>query len=111
MVICKETTNGLQTYIGKNSKENFEIIDQSDPGDIWFHLADGVSSAHAILRIRKDSPKELDIYEAAFFLKESMNKTKNLKTVKIEYIDIKYVKKTKTLGTVKLIKKPMIIKI
>jgi predicted ribosome quality control (RQC) complex YloA/Tae2 family protein len=35
--------------IGKSAKENWKLIDDSMPNDIWFHL-DDVPSSHVILK-------------------------------------------------------------
>jgi hypothetical protein len=35
--------------VGQNKHDNWELMDDADPGDIWFH-ANGSSSAHVILQ-------------------------------------------------------------
>jgi hypothetical protein len=42
--------DGIQytIVIGQNRHENWRLLDDSDPRDVWFH-ANGASSAHAIL--------------------------------------------------------------
>lgn len=35
--------------VGENAQSNWELIDNSGPGDIWFHL-DGIPSGHVVLR-------------------------------------------------------------
>ena len=37
-------------YIGKNDKDNFDVIDIGKPNDIWFHSNEG-SSCHVIAKI------------------------------------------------------------
>ena len=39
--------------IGENSKDNFVIIDNSLPTDLWFHI-EGCSSCHVIASIPQD---------------------------------------------------------
>ena len=39
--------------IGSNSKDNFDIIDQSLKTDIWFHI-EGVSSCHVVASMPQD---------------------------------------------------------
>ena len=46
------------TYlIGKNAQDNFDIIDQSNENDIWFH-AENISSCHVILKINENYDKK-----------------------------------------------------
>jgi len=40
----------VQFSIGQNAEDNFTIIDNSEPNDIWFHLADD-SSSHVVAQI------------------------------------------------------------
>ena len=43
---------GTQTYdiyVGTNAKENWDLIDKSEPDDLWFHVED-LPSAHVFVR-------------------------------------------------------------
>lgn len=82
--------------LGKNAKENFELIDDADPNDWWFHLADE-PSGHCIVDAEVID-KSMIIY-AANLVKDN-SKLKNNKKVKVVFTQIKNIKKTKTLGTV-----------
>ena len=41
-------------YCGKDAKSNDELLDESDPDDIWFHVANH-SSGHVILKNEEKS--------------------------------------------------------
>ena len=94
MLIIKN--NDIVYRLGRNAKENFDLIDDADPNDWWFHLSDH-PSGHCLI----DSEiidKSMIIF-AANLVKE-YSKQKNNKNVKIIYTQIKNITKTKTLGQV-----------
>lgn len=93
--------------LGESAKENHQLIDYADQNDWWFHL-DNFPSGHCIV----DSV-ELNhqlINYAANIVKEN-SKYRNLKNIKIVYLQVKNIKKTKNPGEVKLLKKGNLIKI
>lgn len=54
LIIKLNTLNGeiekeYSILIGENAKENTELIKESDPDDLWFHLST-ISSPHIILK-------------------------------------------------------------
>ena len=80
--------------IGQNAKENWKIIDDCEPDDIWFHLQK-IPSCHLICELKRDLTKD-EIYYLATLCKNNTNKCKNFKNVKVDYTFIKNVKKDKT---------------
>jgi predicted ribosome quality control (RQC) complex YloA/Tae2 family protein len=82
--------------IGKNCKDNFDLIDLADPEDLWFHLRD-FPSAHGFLD--KDYITKENIRLVAGMIK-AKSKQKNEKNIVVEYLPVKFVKKTKLTGTV-----------
>lgn len=95
--------SNIQFYIGKNSKNNEEIIDLSKDDDIWFHIKD-MPSCHVIAIISDNiSKKELKyIIKKGAFLCKYHSKYINLKPLDIVYTKIKYVTKTDKEGTVNI---------
>ena len=90
------------TYrLGKNAKENFELIDNADKEDWWFHL-DGFPSGHCV--IDSDVIDNQMKIIAGTLVKEN-SKQKNYKNVKIVFTQIKHVVKMKQVGSVLLTKK------
>jgi predicted ribosome quality control (RQC) complex YloA/Tae2 family protein len=93
--------------IGKNCKDNFDLIDSADPDDLWFHLRD-YPSAHGFLG--KDFITKENIRLVAEMIK-GKSKQKNEKNIVVEYLPVKFVKKTKLTGTVTLEGTPTFIRV
>ena len=84
-------------YIGKNAKGNVEIIQKSHPESLWFHF-ENISSSHIILESKGDDINKRYITEVACKLyKTKKNVPKNENAI---YTKVKYIKLTKTPGTV-----------
>jgi len=102
--------NDIKYKLGRNAKENFELIDEAielNENFWWFHLEDH-PSGHCIVHT-ESMVKTIALFAAA--LVKSHSKLKDQKKVKIIYTQIKWVKKNKTMGEVTLLNKPQIIKI
>jgi predicted ribosome quality control (RQC) complex YloA/Tae2 family protein len=89
--------------IGKNAKENWNLIDNSELFDLWFHL-DDCPSAHVV--ISQDIKINYDIFYsnqiillASEYCKAN-SKIKNKGKNKIIYTEIKNLKKGKEIGSV-----------
>ena len=95
----------INLRLGENAKENHLLIDYADMNDWWFHL-DGFPSGHCIVECN-ELTKDLCLY-AGQLVKEH-SKYRNHKKLKVIYLQIKNIKKTKNPGEVKLLKKPEII--
>jgi predicted ribosome quality control (RQC) complex YloA/Tae2 family protein len=94
--------------LGRNAQENFQLIDEANKINSdywWFHLED-YPSGHCIVHT-KDLDKSVLIFAGS--LVKSHSKLKNQKKVKIIYVQIKYIRKTKTVGEVILNQKPNVI--
>jgi predicted ribosome quality control (RQC) complex YloA/Tae2 family protein len=102
-VVYLENIDTEVTYlIGKNSADNFKVIDMSDQNDIWFHSKDE-SSCHVVAKITEDFTKKelLTIYKrGALLCKENTFKLKSLSNVPIIYTEIKNIEKTNQIGAV-----------
>ena len=101
------TLNNINFRLGQNAKENHLLIDYADVNDWWFHL-DSFPSGHCIVEC-DELTNDLCLY-AGQLIKEH-SKYKNYKKLKVIYLQIKNVKKTKNPGEVTLLKKPNIIMI
>ena len=95
--------NNIIYKLGRNAKENFKLIDEAtlmNDNYWWFHMKD-IPSGHCI--IYSDVIDKQMIINAAIIVKQ-YSKLKDTKSkVKIVYTQIKYIKKTKTIGQVLLI--------
>lgn len=106
--------------IGKNAKNNFEIIDESDPNDIWFHLKE-VSSCHVIACLKNiqyttrddelpnfydidfdtlDKKEKQQIITQGALLCKQYSKLKTAKNVDVIYTKIHDIQKTDVPGSV-----------
>ena len=89
-------------YIGKSQEENFAVIDNGDPDDLWFH-AKNISSCHVVCEIPDDiDKKELRyiVTAGALLCKTNTNKLKTMSNVEITYTQIKNITKTRVPGCV-----------
>jgi len=98
-------------YVGKNAKENFDILDMSKDTDLWFHAKD-LPSCHVIAvipdGIDKKTMKTI-IKKGGMLCKQNTNKLVSEKNLKIIYAKVSDVKKTEILGTVNVINKNELI--
>ena len=94
----------IDFYIGENAQDNFDIIDQSEPDDLWFHL-NGEASCHVVASISKE---EIERKEKGYIIRKGaelckrFSKQKSQKNVPIVYTRIKDVKKTEISGQVQI---------
>ena len=90
--------------VGTSAQDNFDIIDISDPDDIWFHVKDE-SSCHVIAKM-PDVGEKIDkkmrrlIIKQGALLCKMESKYKSAKNLEIIYTKVKNVKKTATVGSV-----------
>jgi len=82
--------------LGRNATENFQLIDDADKDDWWFHL-DGHPSGHVVV---DSSILDEKIKVFAGQLVKDNSKMKNNKNIKIVFTQIKNIVKTKIIGTV-----------
>jgi predicted ribosome quality control (RQC) complex YloA/Tae2 family protein len=88
--------------LGKNATENWQLIDDADLEDWWFHV-DGLPSGHCIVET-KILTDEMIQYGSKLVIENC--KAKLLNKVTIIYIQVKSLKKTKTVGEVMLLDNP-----
>ena len=89
-------------YIGRNSQENFDIIDQADCDDLWFHLND-LPSCHVVASIPsnvKDKKLINKIIKQGAVLCKKYSKYSSTKNLNIVFTKIKNISKTNIIGTV-----------
>jgi len=96
----------IEFYVGENAQDNFDIIDTSQPDDIWFHISN-ISSCHVVAKIppnHKLNKKQLHkiIIQGAELCKQN-SRMKSQTDVSVTYTKIKNVNKTHIIGSVMLI--------
>ena len=93
----------IEFKVGQNAHENFNIIDKSNPDDIWFHISQ-VSSCHVIATIpseKKYDKKQLKkiAVQGAVICKQN-SKYNSDQAVHVMYTKVQNVEKTCTIGSV-----------
>jgi predicted ribosome quality control (RQC) complex YloA/Tae2 family protein len=90
--------------IGQNKNDNFDIIDNANSTDIWFHV-EGIPSCHVILKTydRISSIPRQVIKRCAYLCKIN-SKAKILNKCDISYTTIDNVTKTNIIGQVQVTK-------
>ena len=95
--------DSINFKIGQDAQDNFDIIDSSNPNDIWFHLY-GESSCHVIAsinpEIKLDKKQKRQIITQGALLCKQNSRHKSAKNVNIIYTEIKNIEKTEIVGTV-----------
>lgn len=95
--------NNITFYIGQNAQENFQIIDESNPNDLWFHIH-GNPSCHVVASIsEKFNKKQLHkIAVQGGLLCKQHSKYKCSTNVNIVYCKMGFVRKTNIIGQVEI---------
>ena len=115
--------------IGRNARDNFNLIDESDKDDLWFHI-NNKPSCHVIVRLQNirfttqdnDLPNYYDIHfdtldnkqkqqiikQGALICKQ-FSKFKSEKNIEVVYTKIENVVKTEIIGSVLTSKSKIII--
>ena len=93
------------TYvIGQNAAENFQIIDDSQSNDLWFHVAD-FPSCHVVAKIN-DIMASINRKDIKYIIKQGAvlckqySKYNSVKNLDINYTEISNVQKTTVIGSV-----------
>ncbi len=89
--------------IGRNSRENWTIIENSNENDIWFHLND-YPSPHIVLKYNEFIPENIILECCNLCKKYSKYKNFPAKYLKVVYTKINNLKKGSDIGSVILIK-------
>lgn len=89
--------SGHRMIVGKNDKANDELTFKiADPDDLWFHISD-VPGPHVVLQWTGNGANKVDIaFAAQLAVQYSKASGKN----RVDYCQVKDLKRTKTLGQV-----------
>lgn len=98
-------THGSKEYeisIGKNKEENWQLIDASNPDDVWFHV-DNQPSCHVILKNDnqvklRDIPRQ--VLKRAAYLCKINSAAKTQSKCDVIYTPISQITKTSIVGQV-----------
>lgn len=92
--------------VGTDAQDNFDIIDESEPTDMWFHISK-CSSCHVIAKMPQDikvdkKQKQQIIKQGALICKHN-SKYKSARSVDVIYTLLSNITKTDILGQVEVI--------
>ena len=99
----KTTISNYNYFVGRSAKENWQLLDNAESFDIWFHL-DSQSSPYVILEIRDNNEIPYEALLEGARLCKQYSKAKSDKSVKVIYCPVENLKKGKNLGQVILSK-------
>ena len=86
--------------IGENKNENWQIIDESAKNDIWFHI-ENFPSCHVIFSAKDGYiVSKKDIKYIANICKIHTKKCSFLKNTRVNYTEIKNIRKGHEIGSV-----------
>jgi predicted ribosome quality control (RQC) complex YloA/Tae2 family protein len=91
--------------IGKNARENWNILDSSEKFDIWFHVENS-SSPYVILEVKDNNPISHEIIIECAKLCKNNSKCKNTKNTPVIYCEVSNLSKGINLGSVILKESP-----
>ena len=95
----------IKIKYGKNAKENWDLIENASPNDLWFHI-DDYPSTHVILEYNESDNVNIEAYinECVELCIEKTPKIKSyipkLNKVKVIYTKVENIKKGKSVGEV-----------
>ena len=90
---------GYTIQIGKNKKENDQMITDASENDYWLHLSD-YPSAHGFILNPLETKIPRKVLKRACVLMKQHSKYKSEKRLSIDITQIKYISKTKIVGLV-----------
>lgn len=99
--------SGNKLVIGSNAQENWNLLDSSNVGDLWFHLSD-LPSCYVILQGNNFTKQDINL--AAQHCKLN-TKYRDFKTLYVDCLPIQYLRKGTKVGQVILKKKANKIKL
>jgi predicted ribosome quality control (RQC) complex YloA/Tae2 family protein len=89
-----------EIFIGRNKKENWDLIDASNETDIWFHVAN-VPSCHIFLKTEEPISKiPRQVIKRCACLCKSYSSSASIKNCEIIYTTIANIKKGEHVGEV-----------
>ncbi len=95
----------IKIKYGKNAKENWTLIENASPDDLWFHI-DDYPSTHVILEYHESDKINIEDYIDEC-IKLCVEKTPKIKSyvpkinkVKVIYTKVENIKKGKSVGEV-----------
>ena len=112
-------TDSCVYFVGRNARDNWDLLDRSEPHDLFVHAAD-TSSCYVIAVSRSRDPEDEgcfdqdDVRYACELCKShtsSLEKSKSTSATNLLYTQVGNVQKGRVVGQVRLLKKPDIMRV
>lgn len=100
----RDSEKQYRVRIGRNAGENDKIIQEASQNDVWFHLA-AFPSCHLIISCSLNALTPSLRNQCAQLVKNN-TKYRDVPNLRVNFIEIKYVKRTEIPGRVILKKTP-----
>lgn len=97
-MIVEEFQN-YELRLGKNKKENDQLITDASDNDYWVHISN-YPSGHCIIANPENIKIDKKILKRACCLVKQHSKCSSIKKLKFDITQIKYIEKTRILGQV-----------
>jgi predicted ribosome quality control (RQC) complex YloA/Tae2 family protein len=91
--------NNLNIKVGTSAKENWNILSESKPYHLFFHLS-SFPSCFVILECNEDTIISNDVLQECANICKSNTKYRNMKNIKVDYTHCENVIKEKNVGEV-----------
>ena len=91
--------NNFTVRIGQSAKDNWNLLDTSEPHFYFFHLS-SFPSCFVIIDYCKDDEISSEIIKQCAFLCKNNTKYKNLKNINVDYTRCDNIKKEDEIGTI-----------
>ena len=88
----KVVYGGYTILIGRNNRQNDELVRNSSPNDVWLHTRE-IPGAHVVIKAQGEVPRE--VLEFAASLAAGYSRARNSSNVPVDYTLVKYVRKPK----------------
>jgi predicted ribosome quality control (RQC) complex YloA/Tae2 family protein len=93
----------IEYQVGKNAKDNIDILAKSLSDDMWFHI-DGEASCHVIAKVHgvemKNKKQLAHIVKHGAIICKQFSKYKSMKDVSVVYTKVSNVCPTEKMGQV-----------
>ena len=104
-------------FVGRNARDNWDLLDRSDPHDLFVHAAD-TSSCYVIAVSRSRDPGQYDFgpedvrYACELCKSHTASRDKSKPTTtNLLYTRVGNVQKGRMVGQVRLLKKPNVMRV
>ncbi len=89
----------IKIQVGQNAKENWQLIDEANQDDLWFHV-EGHPSSHVVISMPEKSKISKQTIKYAALLCKQHSKLNNNNKLTIIYTQIRHLTKGKEIGSV-----------